>query len=166
MRAHRSRSELPRVVPPRFMPMPRRVRGPRQPTGHAAGGSPLMAMRPHLAANLIVTLTVLGWLVHLALSAPAAITLRTSPRAFGVAPCPVTVWVRAVPVETDRAIHVALDGPLFYRSSSWAIEGTTAPPIHEVRWRDVPAGTYDITATIGNARVRARAVQTLQIFGP
>ena len=106
-----------------------------------------------------------GW-TGLAPTAPAAISIRTVPHAFAFAPCPVTVWIRAVSLESDRVMHVTLDGPSFYRSSTWALEGATAPLMHEVRWRDVPQGDYQVTATIGNARIRAQAAHSLRLLGP
>ena len=96
---------------------------------------------------------------------PSSITVQTWPAHFALAPCPVTIQVRAIPLDTDREIHVRADGPLFYRASAWSINGATAPRTHRVVWRDLPAGTYQVIATIGPpGRVRTRAMSSLELL--
>ena len=104
-------------------------------------------------------------LVWLGAAHPPSLTMQTWPAAFALAPCSVTIQIRAIPLVTDREIHVTAEGLLCYRASAWSIESSTAPRTYRVVWRDLPAGTYQVVAPIGPpGRVRARATSTLELL--
>jgi hypothetical protein len=89
----------------------------------------------------------------------APITLTVNPPHYAFAPATLRLSVRIQPVDTDRRVIVILDGPTFYRSSEWEIEGAGAPKVFP-SWlvEGLPVGDYAITASVGSAaKIRAVA---------
>jgi hypothetical protein len=89
----------------------------------------------------------------------APITLTVSPPHYAFAPATLRLSVRIQPVDTDRRVIVILDGPTFYRSSEWEVEGASAPRAFQP-WliEGLPAGEYAISATVGSVgKIRASA---------
>ena len=106
------------------------------------------------------------WLpLLIALFSEPAITMHLNPAYHAFEPVDVTVTVRAEPLASDRELHVVLDGPSFFRSTSYGLEGEQAPKTHRIAWRSVPAGEYQVIASIGPpGRVRARVIRELRIL--
>jgi hypothetical protein len=106
------------------------------------------------------------WTVFfLAALADAPITMHLTPAHHAFEPSHVIVTVRAEPVETDRELHVVLDGPSFFRATSYGLEGEAAPRTHRIEWRAVPAGEYVVSASIGPpGRIRAHVARELRIL--
>ena len=123
-------------------------------------------MRAHVACALVFTAGVFYFLLA-ALADPAPIRLLVSPAAYAFAPATIRVQVRLWPIATDRQVTVETDGQHFSRFSQWSIEGAAAPKLYPaLEYRDVPAGGYRITATVGDVRkVRGTAVRTVTILG-
>jgi hypothetical protein len=93
------------------------------------------------------------WAV-LALFAFGPITVTVFPE-IGMAPATIRISVHIVPTDTDTVVNVEVDGPDYYRASAWPVETSTRQTIWLLR--DLPAGRYEVRATIGTA-ARARAV--------
>lgn len=123
-------------------------------------------MPSHLVASASFTVAVLAWLTFAVANGPPPISLRVSPPHFAHAPAYVTVQVRLRPQQSDRLIIVTADGPQFYRRSEWSVDGEFAPRLYQpIAYRDIPAGLYVISATVGTAhRIRARARAELTVL--
>lgn len=105
-------------------------------------------------------LTPVGILI-LALTASArgdeGLRIAVSP-ATAFAPADVTV--RAV-VEADpdnRAVEVVAESADFYRSSEMPLDGDRAPRTTTIQFRSLPAGNYEVRATLRGANGETRTV--------
>ncbi len=86
---------------------------------------------------------------------PEDLTLRLTPR-FVTAPGYLVSVIRVNPSADNRVLRVAIDSDGYYRSSEIQLEGASAPLSHFINWKQVPAGDYELTATlIGAAGPRA-----------
>lgn len=120
----------------------------------------------HLAASALFTIAIMAWLALAGANEPPAISLKVSPPHFAIAPAYVTVQVRLRPEESDREVVVTADGPDFYRRSAWTIDGAKAPRLYNpIVYLDVPAGIYQIVATVGTVQyIRAWARAELTVL--
>src|SRR6185436_17526985 len=64
------------------------------------------------------------------------------------APADLVIRTSIEPDEHNRAIAIVADSESFYRSSSIQLEGDRAPKTTTVTFHSVPAGAYDITASL------------------
>src|ERR1700716_3344706 len=81
------------------------------------------------------------------------LAIRVSP---SVAFAPANLVVRAT-VETNpdnRAIEIVADSPGFYRSSQIQLDGEKAPRTTTFEFRDMPSGTYEVSAALTDVRGR------------
>lgn len=107
------------------------------------------------------------WLLLLILLADdhPALHLKVRPT-IAFAPSSLYVEIRLHPITSDRVVAVTADGPEFFRSSAWTVEGTHAAKLFSWVWRDAPAGEYGVRAQIGNGRTwRATAYQRVTLLG-
>lgn len=106
------------------------------------------------------------WLFGLALStatlaaAGDPVSIRVNPT-VSVAPTMLAIRVNVVPQPENRALEIVVDSSDFYRLSRVQLEGDRAPIVTTLRVDSVPAGDYEVTATIigadGKRRTMARA---------
>jgi hypothetical protein len=94
------------------------------------------------------------------------LSIRVSP-AFSFAPANLVIRTSVEPDADNRSMEVIADSPEFYRSSTIALEGDRAPKTTMIEFRSLPAGDYELTATLigvdGHSRGFARAhVQLLE----
>jgi hypothetical protein len=80
-------------------------------------------------------------------SASDPISISVVPSAC-VAPCSVRVAVRVFPDQTNRSLTIAAESIAFYRSSTRPLEGDHGPRLHELILHEIPAGLYDVRATV------------------
>jgi hypothetical protein len=115
-------------------------------------------MSARLVAYPAAVVIAFGWLVLAAGAEQPPIHLRVSP-AVSFSPATLVAQVKVDPQETDRELTVIIEGPDFYRQSSWTIEGRSAPKAYApIVYRDVPSGPYTVRATVGSlSRIRATA---------
>jgi hypothetical protein len=73
-------------------------------------------------------------------------------------PARVTVQVLVEPHAENRAIEIVAESEGFYRSSYVELEGDRAARYTVVRYRDLPAGTYEIRGVLRGSNGRERAV--------
>lgn len=107
-----------------------------------------------LVACFVVALSVLAGLAHLVVTDPKPLHLTVRPL-ISFAPTNVEIKVRVHADTEDRWISVQADSGEFARRSDWTIEGDRV--LYVVSWRDLPAGEYDITASIGHGdQIRAQ----------
>jgi hypothetical protein len=105
------------------------------------------------------------WLFGLALStatlaaAGDPVSIRVNP-SVSVAPTMLAIRVNVVPQPENRALEIVLDSGDFYRLSRVQLEGDRGPTINTLRIDSVPAGDYEVTATVidagGRRGTRAR----------
>jgi hypothetical protein len=68
--------------------------------------------------------------------------------------------------EKNRTLVWEVDGPNYYRSSSLELEGASAPRSYFFLARDLPAGDFEVRATIRrNDRSTSMAVGRLKVVG-
>jgi hypothetical protein len=106
------------------------------------------------------------WLFGLALStatlgaAGDPVSIRVNP-SVAIAPTMLAISVRVAPQAENRALEVVVDSDDFYRLSRVQLDGDRAPIVTTLRVDSVPAGEYEVTATIlgadGKRRTMARA---------
>lgn len=93
------------------------------------------------------------WLFALALStatlvdASQPVSIRVTP-AIAVAPTNLAISVNVVPQADNRALEIVVDSGEFYRLSRVQLEGDRAPLINTMKIDSVPAGDYEVTATV------------------
>ena len=93
------------------------------------------------------------WLFGLALStatlgaAGDPVSIRVNP-SVSIAPTMLAISVRVVPQAENRALEVVVDSDDFYRLSRVQLEGDRAPVVNSMKIDGVPAGDYQITATV------------------
>ena len=75
------------------------------------------------------------------LIAVVLLALSVSPR-FSYAPASLHLRATVERASANRLLHLELDGPFFYRSSDFQIDGDAGPRTIWWEIRDVPAGDY------------------------
>lgn len=85
---------------------------------------------------------------------------------YAFAPANLKVRVRIEPSADNRTLEVVADGEAFYRSSQIDLQGERAPASMEFTFRNVPGGTYYVSAVVKGqgGRQRAKAVQEVNIM--
>jgi hypothetical protein len=88
------------------------------------------------------------------------VSVRVNP-SVSVAPAMLAIRVNVAPQEANRALEIVVDSNDFYRSSRVQLDGDRGPVINTLTIGSVPAGDYDVTATIigadGKRSTMARA---------
>ena len=113
------------------------------------------------------------WLFGLALSTATLaaegdpVTLRVNPT-ISVAPTMLAIRVNVVPQPGNRALELVVDSSDFYRLSRVQLDGDRAPIVNTLKIPSVPAGAYEVTATVisadGKRSPMARA--HAEVMGP
>lgn len=108
-------------------------------------------------AALATLLVTLAWPA----GAGDRLTMRISP-AYSYAPASLTIQVSVEPDAENRAIHVFADSDVFYRSSVVELDGQRGPRTTVVKYRAMPAGSYEVRSVLigagGQERAMARQV--------
>ena len=93
------------------------------------------------------------WLFGLTLStativgAGEPVSIRVNP-AIAVAPTMLAISVNVSPQPQNRALEIVVDSSDFYRLSRVQLEGDRAPLVSTMKIDSVPAGDYEVTATV------------------
>jgi hypothetical protein len=103
-----------------------------------------------LAAALIALLFIIN-------EQPPRLVVQT-PGIFAFAPSDWWVRVKIQPHADDRWLEIEVDGDAFYRRSDIQLEGESSPRIYQVWFRKLPAGCYQITATVRATGERGRVL--------
>jgi len=75
------------------------------------------------------------------------LTVRLTPP-VDVAPAVLTVRTTIERSSDNRMLEVAVESPDYLRSSQLSLDGDRAARTHLLVFRDLPAGRYEITATV------------------
>jgi hypothetical protein len=97
-------------------------------------------------------------------AAADVVELRVRGR-YLVAPATVRILVVVEPDAANRTLRVEMDGDLMFRASARRLEGAAEKRLHEIEFRDVPAGQYRVLAAVLSTRdVRGTAVERVDII--
>jgi hypothetical protein len=75
------------------------------------------------------------------------VSIRVNPT-VSVAPTMLAIRVNVVPQPENRALEIVVDSSDFYRMSRVQLEGDRAPIVTTLKIDSVPAGDYEVTATV------------------
>lgn len=106
------------------------------------------------------------WLFGLAVStatlgaAGEPVSVRINP-SVAIAPTTLAIRVNVAPQPENRALEIVVDSNDFYRLSRMQLEGDKGPVTNTLKIGGVPAGDYEVTATVigadGRRTTTARA---------
>jgi len=110
-----------------------------------------------------------GILVVLALvAAPlgAGERLKLLVYSSGAAPSNVIIQTIVAPEADNHALAVVAESEDFFRSSTIELDGDRAPRLSNIRFSQMPAGLYEVRATVldRNGRAMVTASQSLNIW--
>jgi hypothetical protein len=75
--------------------------------------------------------------------------------------------IRVAPSDDNRTLRVTIDSEDYFRASEIQLDGASAPMSHFIDWKQMPAGTYELTATlIGPGGTRAERQTSFRVLGP
>jgi len=96
------------------------------------------------------------------LSGNSPLGLRVTPE-MAFEPARVNIHVRIEPNPDNRAVEIVAESDAFYRSSRIDVDGDRAPRMTLFQYRDLPAGEYEVRATLIGPDGRERAVERHQL---
>ena len=109
--------------------------------------------------GLIGLLAVLSLDVH----AIEPIRVRVLP-ALALGPADVIVETIVEPDARNREVEIMVDSPNYTASSTVALEGDKAPRVRDMRFRQLPAGSYEVSATlVQDNGIRSKVAAALQV---
>jgi len=88
----------------------------------------------------------------------AALTSRVWP-AVALAPASVRIEVLVASHQDNRMLRIVMDSGTYLRSSSISLEGERAARIHNVTYRGLPAGYYDVQIELFDQKGSLRAIE-------
>jgi hypothetical protein len=106
-----------------------------------------------------VLLVLVGW------PAVSAERLAMSVRPkWGLAPTDVIVQALIEPDPDNKRVSFTLDSSDFYQSSTVELNGDRAPRTSEVRFRMLPAGSYEVRVTLTRSDGEHHATGMLELW--
>jgi hypothetical protein len=93
--------------------------------------------------SLVALLAVMSLGVH----AGEPIRVRVVP-AFALNPADVMVETVIEPDVRNRGVEITVDSANFFTTSTVTLEGDRAPRVRTTRFRQLPAGDYEVSATL------------------
>jgi hypothetical protein len=76
------------------------------------------------------------------------------------------VIVRVQPDAGNRRLQLSVDAPTFYASTERQLDGLEGARAHTFNVRELPAGDYQIVATLeGSSGVRSRVTRSFKVMG-
>lgn len=93
------------------------------------------------------------------------VEIRLHGRYF-IEPATVRILVAVEPDAENRALLIEADGEQMYRSSELSLSGASEKRLHNVEFRNLPAGYYTLRAQVRSSHdVRGSASQELVVTG-
>ena len=109
--------------------------------------------------SLIALLALMSLGVH----AGEPIRVRVVP-AFALNPADVNVETVIEPDIKNRGVEVTVDSPNFFATSTVTLEGDRAPRVRTTHFRQLPAGNYEVSATlVQDSGLRSKVAVVLEI---
>src|SRR5688572_25483042 len=102
------------------------------------------------------------FLLGLSVHSGEKLTMKVTPP-VAIAPAGLTVRTIIETSAENRALEVVAKSATYYRSSEISLDGDRAPRVKEWVFRGLPAGRYEVTATLtGERGRRATAIRWFQ----
>ncbi len=119
-------------------------------------------MRTRLIALTAGVALALGWRV----AAGQIVEIRLHGYYYSE-PATVRVTVAVEPNQANRLLRVEADGDRLFRSTDTELAGDGEKRLHVIEFKNLPAGTYELTAQVlaNDASVRGQATQELLVSG-
>ena len=93
------------------------------------------------------------------------VEIRLHGRYF-IEPATVRILVAVEPDAENRALLIEADGEQLYRSSELSLSGASEKRLHNVEFRNLPAGYYTLRAQVRSSHdIRGSASQELVVTG-
>jgi hypothetical protein len=93
------------------------------------------------------------------------VEIRLHGRYF-IEPATVRILVAVEPDAENRALLIEADGDQMYRSSELTLSGASEKRLHNVEFRNLPAGNYTLRAQVRSSHdIRGSASQDLIVTG-
>jgi hypothetical protein len=93
------------------------------------------------------------------------VEIRLHGRYF-IEPATVRILVAVEPDAENRALLIEADGDQMYRSSELTLSGASEKRLHNVEFRNLPAGYYTLRAQVRSSHdIRGSASQELVVTG-
>jgi hypothetical protein len=81
-------------------------------------------------------------------------------------PATIRLVVAVEPDKDNRTLRIEADGERLYRSTEFSLDGSLEKRLHNVEFKNLPAGAYELRAEVLSAnQVRAMATQELMVMG-
>lgn len=85
-----------------------------------------------------------------------------------IAQAPATIHLKLI-IERhpeNRMVRIAIDGENYYQAGDKALEGDAGQRVWDIWWRDVPCGTYEVSAVLVRADGKTyREASPMQVRG-
>lgn len=111
-----------------------------------------------------LSLIALLALVSLGVHAGEPLRVRVVP-AFALNPADVMVETVIEPDVRNRGVEITVDSPNFFATSTVTLEGDRAPRVRATHFRQLPAGSYEVSATLvqdGGPRPKVAVILEIQ----
>jgi len=93
------------------------------------------------------------------------VEIRLHGRYF-IEPATVRILVAVEPDAENRALLIEADGDQMYRSSELTLTGASEKRLHNIEFRNLPAGNYTLRAQVRSSNdIRGQASQDLIVTG-
>lgn len=122
-------------------------------------------MARHTMTRHAARLGLIGLLAVLSLGVHAIepIRVRVLP-ALAIGPADVIVETIVEPDAHNREVEIMVDSPNYTASSIVSLEGDKAPRVRDMRFRQLPAGSYEVSATlVQDNGIRSKVAAALQV---
>jgi hypothetical protein len=108
----------------------------------------------------------LAALVEVPTLANQPMTVRVSPH-FALEPATLSIDLIVERNSDNRALQLSVESDNYYRSSLVQLDGDDAPSVTTMRYSSVPAGAYEVKATLlgSGEKTRASTSAYIQIVG-
>ena len=84
---------------------------------------------------------------------------------FGIAPSDVVIQAFIEPNALNRSVTFVVDSGSFYTSSVMELDGDRAPRAKEIRFRMLPAGSYEVRLTLtGTEGDRGTLIRSFELW--
>src|SRR5262245_43626590 len=90
------------------------------------------------------------------------LAIRVSP-AVSFAPANLVILTSITPDPANRTVEITADPVEFYRSSTIQLEGDRAPKTTRFEFRNLPAGEYEVRASVFGADGRPKAIARAEV---
>lgn len=103
---------------------------------------------------------LLAWIVGgvsvaiIGLASLSRAELAVDVRRYHAAPAQISLLVRVQRDQANRQLIVIADSGEFARRSDEQLDGAAAPSVRWIRWRDMPAGDYEVLAVVDRGAER------------